>query len=372
MEGHSENRLTASLQDVIRKQARSYGVTPGQPYALIDFPNHSNVGDSAIWLGELVHLQDVVGLPPAFVSTYDNFDAEALRKTLPTGPIFLHGGGNFGDLWPQHQQFRESIIRRFPERRIIQLAQSIHYDDPHRVESAAAAINQHPDFLLFVRDRESKRFAEASFRCPVYIAPDSAFCIGPMQRPVTPRWNLLLLLRTDKERNDIGNVPPLPDGAVVLDWLDEDANVYRDERRRAALQSLFTNGLKAFDKAKSRPIYYRNVAQNRLDRGAALLSSAHYVITDRLHVHILCLLLGIPHSVIDNSYGKLSRFISLWTNGCDLFQVAASLDEALQQFQQRAAAAHVLKKLSATVTELAGEETKARAEDPHSRIVGVS
>ena len=27
-------------------------VGPNQAYALVDFPNHANVGDSAIWLGE--------------------------------------------------------------------------------------------------------------------------------------------------------------------------------------------------------------------------------------------------------------------------------------------------------------------------------
>jgi pyruvyl transferase EpsO len=37
------------------------------------------------------------------------------------------------------------------------------------------------------------------------------------------------------------------------------------------------------------------------------------VVTDRLHAHILCLLLGIPHAVLDNSYGKLTRFLDAWT-----------------------------------------------------------
>jgi exopolysaccharide biosynthesis predicted pyruvyltransferase EpsI len=44
-----------------------------------------------------------------------------------------------------------------------------------------------------------------------------------------------------------------------------------------------------------------------------LLSSGRVVITDRLHAHLLCLLAGIPHAVLDNSYGKLGGFLDRWT-----------------------------------------------------------
>ena len=48
-------------------------------------------------------------------------------------------------------------------------------------------------------------------------------------------------------------------------------------------------------------------------RGCRLLSRGHQVITDRLHAHILCLLMGIPHVVVDNNYGKLGSFLEAWT-----------------------------------------------------------
>ncbi|WP_404905491.1 hypothetical protein, partial [Propionibacterium freudenreichii] len=34
------------------EQAQQFGFGPGEDYALVDFPDHGNVGDSAIWLGE--------------------------------------------------------------------------------------------------------------------------------------------------------------------------------------------------------------------------------------------------------------------------------------------------------------------------------
>ena len=34
--------------------------------------------------------------------------------------------------------------------------------------------------------------------------------------------------------------------------------------------------------------------------------------TDRLHGHIMATLLGKPHVVIDNFYGKIANFIHAW------------------------------------------------------------
>src|SRR3546814_7617772 len=38
------------------------------PVALVDYPDHANVGDSAIWLGETTYLRRR-GLTPVYVST---------------------------------------------------------------------------------------------------------------------------------------------------------------------------------------------------------------------------------------------------------------------------------------------------------------
>jgi pyruvyl transferase EpsO len=38
------------------------------------------------------------------------------------------------------------------------------------------------------------------------------------------------------------------------------------------------------------------------------------VITNRLHVHILCLLLDIPHLVFPGSYYKIKAFYDTWTH----------------------------------------------------------
>ena len=71
-----------------------------------------------------------------------------------------------------------------------------------------------------------------------------------------------------------------------------------------------------------------SAARARVARGCALLSSGRVVITDRLHAHILSLLLGIPHAVLDNSYGKLGRFLDQWLPGTAGVHRAESLRDA--------------------------------------------
>jgi pyruvyl transferase EpsO len=59
------------------------------------------------------------------------------------------------------------------------------------------------------------------------------------------------------------------------------------------------------------------------------------VITDRLHGHILCTLLGIPHCVIDNSYGKIGGFADAWGTFGEHRYRAESLDEAIAILKER-------------------------------------
>jgi exopolysaccharide biosynthesis predicted pyruvyltransferase EpsI len=298
----------------------------------LDFPNYSNVGDSAIWLGELTHLEAALGSRPAFVCTINNFNPDDLRKAVPNGPIFLQGGGNFGDLWPDHQAFREAILTQFPDRPIIQLPQSIHFTNPDLIARAATVIKRHGNFVLFVRDKRSFETARSSFDCPVYLAPDMAFCIDTIHRHVAPTRKLLLLLRTDKEsaRKEAAVPRHLPKGAVIADWLQEDPGLFRKMKRWTVIKGLLTLDKNAFHKSTRRETLFRDLALNRLNRGVTLLSSAECVITDRLHCHILCVLLGIPHFVLDNSYGKLTSFVDTWIQECAFVRVAPSLDEAIK------------------------------------------
>lgn len=53
--------------------------------------------------------------------------------------------------------------------------------------------------------------------------------------------------------------------------------------------------------------------RERTRLGFEFVARAKYVITDRLHGHILCVMLGIPHAVLENSYGKIGGVREKWT-----------------------------------------------------------
>jgi pyruvyl transferase EpsO len=266
----------------------------GDRYALVDFPDHANVGDSAIWLGEIAMLRALTGRDPDYVATWDGFDAAAFRAASPEGVLFLHGGGNLGDIWRHHQQFRERLLGEVPDRTIVQLPQSIHFRSPDGIATFAALVGRHPDVHLYVRDRPSLALARRHCDCPIDLAPDSAFALGRQVRGEAD-CDVLMLLRTDDERvaHDSALVAGRA-GTMAVDWLEDGA-------------------LPLPRSGESRAEHYRRLATARVDRGLTLLSRGRRIVTDRLHAHILAILLDIPHTVLDNDYGKLSAYIAAWT-----------------------------------------------------------
>lgn len=279
-------------------------VLPAGKLALVDFPDHSNVGDSAIWLGEMAYLRRS-GRLPAYYSAIADFDDEACQAAIGGGPILIHGGGNMGTLWPKHEAFRLHLLRTHRGRPIVQMPQSIHYADPAAAAEMAEAIRAHGQFTLLVRDARSLTFAEQHFDCPIRLCPDAALMLGRQQRsPATVP--VFALLRTDHER--AAGEAALPAGVVADDWLEEEEAQKRRLRLSLGLGRLFTR-----DPMAQRAARQQRLAEWRFQRGLAMLSAGELVVTDRLHAHILSLLLDIPHVLLDNNYGKVAGFADQWT-----------------------------------------------------------
>jgi pyruvyl transferase EpsO len=220
-------QLLGDLRGTLRETLAGLGPLE-PPVALIDFPNHGNVGDSAIWRGEAAWLRQTVGAP-VFVCEIANYNPAQLHSALSnTGTILLHGGGNLGDLWATHQVVRERILDEFADRRVIQLPQSILFESGIVLESARRAFARHKRFTLLVREQRSLEFARREFQCDIRLCPDMAFALSPIPRP-TPSTDLVLLARTDKE----SRLRPIPAGDLApIDWLHDAASFARSLERR--------------------------------------------------------------------------------------------------------------------------------------------
>lgn len=328
----SHLELIAQLQEITHECLSEY-IDPGLPTAIVDFPDIKNCGDSAIWLGEMAYLRDRFNIRPAYVSRMRDFSARSLRKRVPEGTIFIHGGGNFGDIWPAHQDFRELILKKFPERQVVQFPQSIHFQSAERLERAKRAIGQHGNYILLVRDERSRDFAARNFDCVVKLCPDMAFCIGSI--PTGPgAFPVLAMLRRDKEKKkEALSVPPptIP----CEDWITENANQVRTAKLTGALSALRERRI---DELRLRSL--DAAAHNRFRRGILQISRGQAIVTDRLHVHICSLLIGRPHAVLDNSYGKIRGFMDAFSGRTTLSYKATSLNDGIEWAERQAATAN--------------------------------
>lgn len=280
-------------------------ITAGTPCALVDFPNHSNVGDHALWLGERALLRQRA-CPVVYACAFDTYDPDALAERLRGGVILIHGGGNLGDLWPRHQELRECVVADFPDARIIQLPQSIAFEHDENLGRARAIFDRHPDLTLLVRDRASLALARANFAARSELCPDLAFALDGVERPRAPEVPILWVERDDAESLGL-NDPPDGSGVERSDWILDGG----------------------YEHIEPHLDTYDAIAASHLDRGCRMLARGRVVVTDRLHAHVLCLFMGIPHVAMDNSYGKVGNFIATWMGGHPLVRWANSPVEAL-------------------------------------------
>lgn len=312
------------IDDILKKVLGE----PGQnTWALLDFPAHTNVGDSAIWLGTLSIIENHFGQPPSYVTRARQFPT-GLKQFMPEGPIFLLGGGNFGDVWAGHWEHRVELLRRFRDRRIIQLPQSIHFQDldGEALRKTRDAIAHHPDFVLMVRDDICMEFATAHFECPVVLCPDFACGLGKPRANSTPTIPISALLRDDRERSLKNfNTAVSSSDIPISDWIhsSKPPPLVRLLPKLSVRMPIVLGPL-----AKPLNAAFRAWGEGNLARGLDLLGSAKVVITDRLHGHILCSLMQKPHVVMDNANGKVFGYLETWPDD-GLTWPATNMDQAI-------------------------------------------
>lgn len=302
-------KLQVELKSILKKLLPDKKV----PLALVDFPNHLNVGDNAIWLGEIDLLKDL-GFEINYICTVSSYSKNQLKKTLQkNGVILLHGGGNFGDLWMRHENLRRNVISDFPNHQIIQLPQSIHYDNENELSLSKEVLNHHPNLTILARDLKSFDFAKEHFKSNCILCPDMAFGITRLNKSASPpKYDVLWLIRGDREtRNNSFQLQIDNQNEAVTDWssgyhtqLDTFCSGLFRLVKKFPNSHTFTHSLLLRTATRA--------ARMRFNYGIELLSQSRVIITDRLHGHITCFLLGIPHVALDNSYGKVSGFIETW------------------------------------------------------------
>jgi pyruvyl transferase EpsO len=275
---------------------------------LLDYPVHSNIGDLLIWKGEQVFLRRH---KKALIGQYSigNLGRKAKRTLKRCQTICLHGGGNFGDLWPWHQTFRENVISRYQDKRIIIFPQTVFYENAEGLTGACNLLKRHDDLHIMLRDEKSYSLL---FNCGVpnlRLCPDMAHALwGRYSAPDQASDSLLYVLRDDKEQGYLPDNIKAVAGAAV-DWNDllkgQTAAIFNIGKRAVLMDGRYRNVFPA--------CALWNIVADRLIRRAIMLLAPHrIIITNRLHAVILSALIGRQVVAYDNSYGKLASYAKCW------------------------------------------------------------
>jgi exopolysaccharide biosynthesis predicted pyruvyltransferase EpsI len=309
-------------------------IAPGARCALLGYPNHTNPGDHAVWLGARATLQhrqaEIV-----YECSWRDYSRDALRSAVEQGAqIVFTGGGNFGDLWPATHVLRERVLEDFKGTRVVQLQQSVHFERADNLARTADLLRRHGNVALVVRDRPSLELAQRSFDVDVRLAPDLGFA-APLPAPAEkPTVAVAWIAREDRESRGL-NPEVAPKGVWRIDW-----NLREHEQRRlraepplpAALGDLIARNKTLTKTDRDWRILSAirdQLSDMRLKRGCRILGRGRVIVTDSLHAHILGLMLGIPTVATDNSYGKLKATFEAFTHAFPLARWADTPSQAL-------------------------------------------
>lgn len=254
---------------------------------LLGVPEHGNIGDHAITIGEENFFKKnfpnlpYVMFPWEFLNSYWNF---LKLKIKPTDLICIQGGGFLGTLWENEQENLTKALNLFNHNHIIIMPQSFWYDGDadHKLlmESFENAMKRCDNLCVCIREERSlERFQHKFPEITTMLIPDMAFYI---QNKVNTKRsdNVLLCLRGDKEKIS----PESQDIALAVKALGysiKETSTVVNENIPIGMSELYVcNKLTEF-------------------------ASASLVITDRLHGLIFSAITNTPCIAFDNLSGKV-------------------------------------------------------------------
>ncbi|MBN9184336.1 polysaccharide pyruvyl transferase family protein [Microbacterium sp.] len=266
-----------------------------------DFPDHHNIGDAAIALGQLAFWRRA-GIEVVMTYSWRTIGDGVFGSAIP---VAIQGGGNVGGLYPVHGEHRFALAERLdPATLLIQEPQTIHFVTDADRESFATRLASREAFRLAVRDRPSLD-AVRDLMPSAILSPDSAHVLGRLAAPAPTRAAVFLLRRDGESALHGDGLRPRTPHAV--DWPELG---FGDLARRRVARIVREGQLRRTD--NRRTSNWERDARLRVERGVRLLSPGETIVTDRLHAMLLALQMGRRVIAIDNANGKLTSYARTW------------------------------------------------------------
>ncbi|HHP8022233.1 polysaccharide pyruvyl transferase family protein [Acinetobacter baumannii] len=285
-------------------------------YVLWDLPYHMNMGDILIWEGTLDFLDKL----PFSMLDYGSAFTVKFPRLEENVTILLHGGGNFGDIYRSSQEFRNKVIETYPNNRIIVLPQSIHYNEEDNLKADMKVFQQHNDLYVCVRDSFSyQTLINFLDEKKLILLPDMAFCIKSSKLLPRASNKTLFMERIDCEAVNNLNVNFTFD--KVSDWPSfEYENMLTKVLRQNVFIQQVLNKINKKIKIDLYPSFshrldkymVQDVKPFLFEQSINFINQYDTIYTTRLHGCILAVLLGKNIYLMDNNYGKNTRFFNEW------------------------------------------------------------
>ena len=173
-------------------------------------PEHCNIGDLAIAYFSRKFLSDIFPNNIILEYTYNDILGanNLIQKFINSKDIiFLHGGGNLGNLYLNEEILRREIIKYYHKNRIIILPQSIYWTEDEEgkkeLEISKRIYNSHNNLTIFARDKKSYKFVrEYFYNNKVFLMPDIVLYKQNINNNIDliKRKEVIFLLSKDKEK----------------------------------------------------------------------------------------------------------------------------------------------------------------------------
>lgn len=312
------NRL-AEVEDVAR-------------YATVNIPKgFSNIGSHLLFLSEAHYFRSTRGAELRYASAAETYSPPRMRAALGDDGVIVLRGGYLGDQWDHRGGRRrvlfESIVRDFRDHRIVLMPQSVEYFDPAKEWRAAETFALHPNLTLLIRENRSFANAQRLFpTCRLIRSPDIVFHLADIAgtyRTERTERSVLYLCREDWEGGEQFSAERLKiPGLTKSDWrIEANAQEVSDFARWKEDNPI--SGVLNSSRFKDHLWH----AAWLLCLAISQLRRHRLVITNRLHGHIMCCLLGIPHVLVPGPYQKMSSFYESWTRSMNSCRFAVRGDQ---------------------------------------------
>ena len=293
-----------------------FNIPYGRKIIIPGTPTHSNLGDSAIVLAQIIFLKKL-GIKNERIKevTFREYYEyrKILKKCIKKDDLIVSlGGGNMGNQWKGEEVFRYDLLNDFKENPIIIFPQTIHFVDTENVEQEKRESVEHYEsqnkLTMIAREQKSYETMKNLYKnTNILLAPDIVLSTKKEDYDVVSgeRKGVLFCIRNDVEKS-ISN----DDWEILKKKVKENGLEYRDTDMHAE-ESVTKENRQELVKKKMQEF-----------------CDAKLVVTDRLHGMIFAAITETPCIVFSNYNHKVKGTYE-WINSLPYIRFAENVSQAL-------------------------------------------